>query len=77
MLEETAEELGLTSFNPDPKPIPEKVDEGFYEALRHENDPPIYLEVLNALIAINRKNEEKGPEAKSVKTRVRRSAVAR
>lgn len=73
MLKETAEELGLTDFNPDPKPLPEKVDEGFYEALTHEDDPPIYLDVLNALIATNRAVAEPTPK-QIPKTRVRKPA---
>ena len=53
MLRETAEELGLVEYVDEFKQPDRHIDPAFYEALRGEDDPPIYIQVLNALFEGN------------------------
>lgn len=53
MLRETAEELGLVEFVKEFKEPDRHIDPSFYADLRGEDDPPLYLQVLEALFGEN------------------------
>lgn len=53
MLRETAEELGLVEYVDEFKQPERHIDPSFYEDLRGDDDPPIFIEVLNALFGEN------------------------
>lgn len=55
MLRETAEELGLVEYVDEFKAPDRHIDPAFYASLEHDDDPPIYIQVLHALFGENEK----------------------